>query len=775
MHIAFVEIQNFKKLKSCRIELADQTTLFVGANNSGKTSAMEALVKFLIRKDEFSTNDFTLSNWIGINKIGQKWETNDVELLDFSTNEFETFLPTMDVWLQIEDNEIHYVTHLIPTLDWEGGLLGVRLRFEPKNIEDIYKDYCVSSKSARETTTAAKSAQGGESFSLELWPRTLREFLEKKIKNHFTVRAYALDPSQCLPPENGIAKTQELSPDSEFIDGDPLKDLILIHNINAQRGFSDPDNKTNPSEDNESNNKISGTLSSQLRTYYNKHLNPAELPDPADIEALQAIEIAQDSFDKKLLQGFKNALDELESLGYPGFSDPRITISTKIKPMDGLDHNSAVQFELMGEDSETDNVKLRLPEQYNGLGYQNLISMIFKLMRFRDEWMQVGKVAKKISSEKSDFFLPPLHLVLVEEPEAHLHVQVQQVFIRKAYEVLCNNEGLKSQSVLKTQLVVSTHSGHIAHEMNFASLRYFKRKPANNYTEIPTSTVINLSEVFGTGDETERFVARYLESTHCDLFFADAAILFEGPAERMLVPHFIRQHYRKLNESYVSLLEIGGSHAHRLKPLIEHLGLTSLIITDLDSADPNNNYSAIQPRRNQGFTTGNSTLKTWVPCKDKIDELLDLESTDKVKKYDDSFSVRVAYQCPVNVKLKDDGALEEVLSNTFEDALVFDNLALFKDLNGTGLIKKFKVAINEKQTISELGMEFFNALKSAKKAEFALELLFLRDPTVLKVPTYINEGLSWLQEQLQRKQKENLAQIIKPSEAVEVESTQCQK
>jgi predicted ATP-dependent endonuclease of OLD family len=777
MHINFVEIQNFRKLKSCRVELANQTTLFVGANNSGKTSAMVALVKFLIGKNDFTTIDFTLSNWTEINKIGANWEMDHAEtdVPAFSINEWEKFLPSMDVWLQIEDNEIHYVTHLLPTLDWEGGLLGVRLRLEPKNIEDFYKDYRVSSKSAKETIAAAKSAQGIESFSLELWPRTMRDFLDKEIRTHFTVRAYTLDPSKCLPPEKGVAKPQELSPISEFIDGDPFKGLILIHNINAQRGFSDPNNKTDPSEDNQSNNRTVGTLSSQLRTYYDKHLNPTVLPDPSDIGALQSIELAQESFDKKLREGFKNALSELGSLGYPGFSDPRITISTKIKPIDSLDHNSAVQFELLSEDNETNNMPLRLPEQYNGLGYQNLISMVFKLMRFRDEWMQVGKVAKKVSSEKNDFFLPPLHLVLVEEPEAHLHVQVQQVFINKAYEILCNHENLKAQSVLTTQLVVSTHSGHIAHEVNFAHLRYFRRKPAKTHTEVPTSTVVNLSEVFGTEDETERFVTRYLESTHCELFFADAAILVEGPAERMLVPHFIRHHFKKLNESYVSLLEIGGNHAHRFKPLIEHLGLTSLIITDLDSADPNKNYTAIQPRRNQGFKTGNSTLKTWTPCKEMIDELLDVECFDKVKTYDDSFSVRVAYQCPVNVNLKDEDAEEEALSNTFEDALVFDNLALFKDLNGNGLIKKFKVAINEKQTVSELGEEFFNALRSAKKAEFALELLFLQDPKVLKVPTYINEGLSWLQEQLLRKQRDILPQSTKPSEAVEVESAVCPK
>ena len=49
MNIAFVEINNFRKLKSCRIDLSPKSTIFVGANNSGKTSAMFALMKFFKR------------------------------------------------------------------------------------------------------------------------------------------------------------------------------------------------------------------------------------------------------------------------------------------------------------------------------------------------------------------------------------------------------------------------------------------------------------------------------------------------------------------------------------------------------------------------------------------------------------------------------------------------------------------------------------------------------------------------------------------------------
>jgi predicted ATP-dependent endonuclease of OLD family len=72
MNIVFVEIQNFRKLKACRVEIAEHETILVGANNSGKTSAMDALILFLkkSRRKDFATTDFTLSNWSSIDQIG---------------------------------------------------------------------------------------------------------------------------------------------------------------------------------------------------------------------------------------------------------------------------------------------------------------------------------------------------------------------------------------------------------------------------------------------------------------------------------------------------------------------------------------------------------------------------------------------------------------------------------------------------------------------------------------------------------------------------------
>ena len=56
MRIIGIDIQNFRKLFGCHIDISKETTLFVGANNSGKTSAMDALAKFLANRS-FVFND----------------------------------------------------------------------------------------------------------------------------------------------------------------------------------------------------------------------------------------------------------------------------------------------------------------------------------------------------------------------------------------------------------------------------------------------------------------------------------------------------------------------------------------------------------------------------------------------------------------------------------------------------------------------------------------------------------------------------------------------
>ena len=729
VHIELVEIQNFRKLKACRVEIGLAETIFVGANNSGKTSAMDALTLFLKkgRRKNLATTDFTLSNWVSIDQLGERWTTSDTDegsLIDIS--DWLPLVPSVDVWLKADEKDLHHVAHLLPTLDWTPeDLLGIRFMFSPKNIEQLYKEFRSHYASARKAESAATNPESPPS----LWPSTMRDFLDRRLHSQFEVQAYVLDPMQLEEPEEGVAKPQSLPFGGDQLVMDPFEGLIKIDTISAQRGFSDP-----KSED--ESYRSAATLSAQLRSYFSQHLNPSEAPDATDIDALEAFEVAKTVFDEKLVSSFQPAIAELEGLNYPGFSDPKISIKSKIDPRDSLDHDAAVQFDLPGSDS------LFLPEKYNGLGYQNLISMVFNLIRFRDEWMRVGKAIKNMAAE--DTPIQPLHVVLVEEPEAHLHAQVQQVFIKKAYEVLRNYAKLED-AAFNTQLIVSTHSSHIAHELDFSCLRYFRRERAKEVGEIPTATVINLSNTFGNNDETSKFATRYLRTTHCDLFFADAALLVEGSAERMLIPHFIRSKFPKLEQSYICLLEIGGAHAHRMEPLLNTLGLLSLVVTDLDSI-MDSDSGKVRPERDKGYRTGNTTLKNWVPRKELLDELLDVP--DDAKQTTDRL-VRVAYQCPFNVEFKDGEGESEVIPYTFEDSMALTNVGLIREYaDPVGLLRRLQESLM-KNSLSEAVKDMFKNLDNARKAEMALELLYRSEPDELVPPKYIADGLKWLEENLE--------------------------
>lgn len=742
MRIKEVKIENFRKLKSCMIEFHEEKTIFVGANNSGKTTAIEAIIKFLDRKKgDFHTNDFTLSNWVQLKQLGDDFLKGDLDAARFKKG-LLILLPSMDIWLHVNDSEIHHVHHLLPSLDWEGGELGVTLRFEPKDIEKLLREFKSSTENAKAIVNSEVSK-----INLKLWPINFHDFLTLKLKEHFEIKSYTLIKYETANSEEGIPAAVELrrNPCKKF----PLDGLIQINSINAQRGFAD------------SNEKNTNKLSIQLKEYYDTHLDPTKRPTVSDVQALEAIKTAEKSFDEKLNENFKSAFSELQKLGYPGFKDPKVTISTKVSPIDGMDHQAAVQFEIMKEEG-IGTSSLTLPENYNGLGYQNLISMIFKMIKYRSKWLQEGRAGKETELEDDEEnIIEPLHLVIIEEPEAHLHPQVQQVFIRKAYEVLQNHKNLKGNEKYTTQLIVSTHSSHIAHEIPFKNLRYFSKKRRKGESNIPLSNVVNLSEAFGDDDITDKFISRYLRTMHCELLFADAAILVEGSVERMLIPHFIKGNFKSLDASYISLLEIGGSHAHRFKSLIEKIGLTTLIITDLDSIMPDG-LKKVQPEKGKGLRTGNSTLKDWLPKKEKIDELLILTCDEKVYSSED-YSIRVAYQTPIpNIYGEKD---VEYIPYTFEDAFAVENSALIKNMeNSTGLMKKLQKAFQSSINTEELTRNLFASLENAKKAEFALDLLYYEKIDELVVPTYIREGLQWLTKQLEREEAELNLEIIVPSE-----------
>ena len=742
MRIDHIHIRNFRKLKNCRIDFNIDQTIFVGANNSGKTSAMSAIIWFLKDQNRFTTREFTLTNWRDINKLANSWVAVDDEVKNreellaslLSPEQWDNLVPSLDLWINVDEREAYMVYKLIPSLEWKKDLVGVRLRFEPKDIKNLYADFRIASLKVKEIK---ESPQYKDANNVDLFPQNMWDFLNRKgnLNKYFEIKYYVLD-SQNIDYENPDCNVQ-VTP-SISLESNPLVSLIRIDSIEAFREFSDPEGRND--------NEID-TLSKQLQAYYRSNFEDETQFDLDDLKLLGEMKRATETYDEKLDKSFRAPIAELNNINYPGFQNPEIHVKSHVSIVDSITHESSVQFTVQGDD------ELSLPEKYNGLGLRNLISIYLKMVQFREQWTNLDRIEKAGINQ-----IEPIHLVFIEEPEAHLHAQAQQVFIRKAMDALTNdsaNEILRNNKNLTTQLVVSTHSNHIVNEVDMCHLRYFKRI-IDDHIKIPVSEVVNLSRTFGDDNETKRFVTRYIRLTHCDIFFADAIILVEGAAERILMPKFIRD--ENMDNFYISVIEINGSHAHRFDSLTQKLGIPTLIITDIDAQEERLEKGELKwksaiPQKNKKQKTNNDTIKHWLKI-ESIDMLLELPFPNKQRG-----NICISYQTPISVnwtsqKKKDE--LYEVYPYTFEDSLVFTNIKLFQSdekMAKMGVITTFYNYLKKAISLEDFHEKMFSCLEKRKnvKASFATDILCTEQFDKIQAPSYIKEGLIWLQKCLNNK------------------------
>jgi hypothetical protein len=717
MKIHSIHIKNFRKLKNYHIDFGEKETVFVGANNSGKTSAISAIVWFLKNNEKFTLKEFTATNWVLIDRLGDQWLTNDPiddTLLD--SHQWDDIVPSLDIWIDVADGEQYRVNHLIPSLStWDGKVVGVRCQYNPKDVKRLYVDY----KETKEKAIALQSTEEWKKASSpDLFPKNLCDFLAKgsNLRDYFEVKYYIIDFAIEPTDEDMV----QVTPNND-LEKNPLEELIRVDTILASRDFSDPEGQSDSDID---------TLSKQFQKYYSN--SEEEVLMPEDLELVSGIAKANETYDAKLTKTFEMPVKELKNINYPGFQNPEIKIRSKIQIEEAIKHESAVQFAIQGM------AELALPEKYNGLGYRNLISIYLKLMDFREKWLKALSEGKNIE---------PIHLVFVEEPEAHLHAQAQQVFVRKAFEALCNNKTIRENHWLKTQLVLSTHSNHIINELDLNCMRYFKRV-MDAHDKIPISKVVNLSNTFGLDDETKQFVTRYIRLTHCDMFFADAIILVEGPAEKILVPSFLAN--AGLESYYISVIEVNGRHAHSFRSLINKIGIPTLIVTDIDATETiveegKEKHKAVITAKEKGYKTGNPSITSWLPGKELVDDLMELNGAERTVD-----NVRIAFQTTISVKWnKENEVYTDICPYTFEDALIFTNLELFRQngLKKMGTITTIANLLKKSCSAEDLQKLIFDKLESKsgfKKADFAISLLYKDDFNDLIAPTYIQEGLEWM-------------------------------
>lgn len=747
--LRFLELSRFRRLGMVRLDVDKKTTILVGANNSGKTSVLAALRHFLADNSSFGAFDVSLSQWPTLRALGKEWEvlaedpltvTGDEEQWKQWLQSLLSTMPTLDLWFDAEAGMYHYVAPFLSKFSWKGGPVGIRLRLEPASTVEELKQLAWAYRTAREPV----KDMGTDSLA---WPIDLLDFWLREPARLGQVRAYKLDAEN--NPITGFKTytTQTLAADASPIERKYLSKVIRVDFVAAQRGLGGEEAESRSA----SGHHRVGMFSNQLLKFARQHLNVASTGHGHRVDLIKAVAEAQRDLDQKIHEAIADSVEEVKELGYPGLHDPQeIRFRTRIQTADLLDHGTAVQYSMQKESHEE-----LLPEYSIGLGYQNLQSLSYQLVSFK---------ASRLKPEKGA--PAPVHLVMIEEPEAHLHVQVQRIFPDKAHKLI-SPTGVDA-SALKSQLLISTHSSHLAHAEEFDRLRYFRRIAKSAASPMPTTEVVNLGQAFGNDKKTRQFAERYFRVQHTDLLFANAAIFVEGVAERMLVPLFMERDFKELNSRYVSFLDIGGSHAHRLKPLVEKLRIPTVIITDIDpceqqdgkpkkSGEPTKKLVAVANTGQAGLHCGNPTLRGWHPKLDRLDDFKSPTDAQLVWSETTECLVRFAWQLPV-------AEADNSWPSSFEDSLVLTNVPWFKGLmeervddDGvevelpTGALGAVAKAVADARSVTEmvaaLHVVMHNSLKKGEFAASIFEKLSLDEPVAC--PKYISDALAWLQAQLQ--------------------------
>ena len=312
------------------------------------------------------------------------------------------------------------------------------------------------------------------------------------------------------------------------------------------------------------------------------------------------------------------------------------------------------------------------------LGEANVIYFALKLL----------ETERKVNSFRSIL----LDLLLIEEPEAHIHGHLQ----KSLFGNLTKNNS--------RQLILSTHSVNISEVSKISKMLVL----VSNHKE---TTVCKPSN--GLAPNMIRKVERYLDANRSMLLFSKNVMLVEGDAENIIIPWIVKKTLNiSLDEMGIGLINVSSSFFDTILCLFNKDRITKKcsILTDLDTDITHD-------------SSGARAEQLGAKRKEKIDSFS--KNNEYIKGFyaENTFEIQM-FVIPENLKIM------KAMINSKDNILYVD-----KDTK-----QKKLTALDNKDSLKET---IIDVVEHKKKGWFALEFIDYCDTNDLKpvIPKYIIDAL----------------------------------
>lgn len=702
-----VKIINYRQLQNVELDLQNSLTVLAGPNNSGKTTLISVLKgMFYDKKLRFNYSDIPTNSstaWVdkilpvfqpimikhdketGIREIIKQISFNGTFATEYV---MESFQARIQVDYDPVSDNIQYFADYLMDLDETKHSFYFIYTYEP-SVSSFEKDLNEQYDKMAARFRDIDNPDGVEKDTKRYF---LKEELLKLYCNASIEKCYFCNSNY----EN--VNSMEVS---------AFKKLFNFQNIPAIRELDDSES--------DSSKGISKRVIALLKDNVTWVEATKRLPD------LLMNDIENSGAKKEIKNSSIKSLDD--------------TIRNISKTSGG--HIGKLQLEMdVNEDDVEDFIQritrakydidgLLLNEESQGLGFSNLIYLHMRLEEFY----------KSIDSNKVNVFF-------IEEPESHMHPQMQKVFIRflKKYYIDKKLQGL-----------ITTHSNEIARMVGLDGLRVI-RQTGKSQSELfnlnKFRNSIKNKKIKNVDNESafllENFFDWFFEIGYSELIFADKVVLYEGDSERLYIRKLLGlSDLSSLYDSYISFIQVGGAYAHNYLPMLTMLKMKTLIITDLDYDKAVITLDAVKNSKSSNATI-NHCYKLVCPDKEEkftptIRDLYNLQREDKVVLYDGL--VYLAFQDEDSTAR----TLEEAMFNKLLGYNAFKKIkrskwkAIRKDNKLTFTIPNNK----EGEKDSEYSAREIVEATSNNKTDFMYSVILGGNEEKM-LPDYIKKGLLWL-------------------------------